>query len=161
MDRELNTIRVHLYQLKKAFTVAKILNRCGKDMANKYGLHHWDNPLIKSCVIVFLCLLKNQIYLVFDEKNPVATFQIKKMNDALFFEKLAVIPNVAGKGYGSYCMNLIEKKAVKLGLRKVRMEVYDQSAHAIEFYKHKGYSQVGETGTLKYTDLVMEKAVGI
>ena len=32
MDRELNIIRVHLYQMQKAFTVAKILNRCGKDM---------------------------------------------------------------------------------------------------------------------------------
>lgn len=161
MDRELNIIRVHLYQMKKAFTVAKILNRCGKDMSNKYGLHHWDNPMIKSCVIVFLCLLKNQIYLVLDAGTPVATFQIKVLDDALFFEKLAVVPNVSGKGYGSYCMKLIEKRAIKLGLKKVRMEVYDQSEHAIDFYKHKGYSQVGETGTLKYTDLVMEKAVGV
>ena len=161
MDRELKIIRVHLHQMKKAFTVAKILNRCGKDMSNKYGLHHWDNPMIKSCVIVFLCLLKNQIYLVLDAGTPVATFQIKELNDALFFEKLAVVPNVSGKGYGSYCMKLIEKRAIKVGLKKVRMEVYDQSEHAIEFYKHKGYSQVGETGTLKYTDLVMEKVVGV
>lgn len=161
MDRELNIIRVHLYQMKKAFTVAKILNRCGKDMSNKYGLHHWDNPMIKSCVIVFLCLLKNQIYLVLDAGTSVATFQIKVLDDVLFFEKLAVAPNVSGKGYGSYCMKLIEKRAIKLGLKKVRMEVYDQSEHAIDFYKHKGYSQVGETGTLKYTDLVMEKAVGV
>lgn len=161
MDRKLNIIRVHLYEVKKAFVVAKILNRCGKDMANKYGLHHWDNPMIKSCVIVSLCLLKNQIYLVHDDMNPVATFQIKELDDVLFFEKLAVVPEAAGKGYGSHCMKLIEKRAKRLGLKKVRMEVYDQSKHAIEFYKHKGYSQVSETGTLKYTDLVMEKAVGI
>ena len=88
MDRELNIIRVHLYQMKKAFTVAKILNRCGKDMSNKYGLHHWDNPMIKSCVIIFLCLLKNQIYLVLDAGTPVATFQIKELDDALFLRSL-------------------------------------------------------------------------
>lgn len=161
MDRDLNIKRVHIYEVKQALAVAKILNCCGKDMVNKYGLHHWDNPMIKSCVIVLLCLLKNQTYLVLNGKNPVATFQLKKLEDALFFEKLAVVPEAANKGYGSYCMKLIEKRAKKLDFEKVRMEVYNQSKHAIEFYIHKGYSQVGEAGTLKYTDLVMEKTVGI
>lgn len=153
--------RVHIYEVKKALTVAQILYRCGKDMANRYSLHHWDNPMIKSCVIVFLCLLKNQIYLVMDSGNAIATFQLKKLEDTLFFEKLAVIPEEAGKGYGSYCMKLIEAKAKKMGCGKVRMEVYDKSKHAIAFYMCKGYSQVGEIDTIKYTDLIMEKIVGI
>lgn len=156
---ELKLKRVHIYELNNLLAVARILNRCGKNMSKKYDLHHWDNPMIKSCIIVLLCMLKNQIYLVRDGKKAVATFQIKKLDDALFFEKLAVIPETSGKGYGSYCMKLIEKQAKKLGYHKVCMEVYDQSKHAIEFYEHKGYSKVGETGTLKYTDLIMEKTV--
>ena len=94
-----------------------------------------------------------------DNKNPVATFQFKKMKDTLFFEKLAVNPEVSGKGYGSYCMKLIESQAKRMECHKVRMEVYDKSKHAVEFYEHKGYSKVGETGTLKYNDLIMEKTV--
>ena len=39
------------------------------------------------------------------------------------------------------------------------MEVYNKSNHAIKFYEHNGYLKVGETGTLKYTDLIMEKLI--
>lgn len=160
MNEKENVKRVHIYDIKNIFTVANILNRCGKDMADKYGLHHWDNPMMKSYIIVVLCLLKNHIYLVYDEQKAIATFQLRKLDEILFFEKLAVSPEVSGKGYGSCCMKLIESKAVKLGCKKIQMEVYDQSEHAINFYLNKGYSKVGETGTLKYTDLVMEKTVG-
>lgn len=162
MNRELklNVKRILPCNIKKALILARILNDCGKDMAQKYGLHHWDNSMIKSCLIVGIGLLRNQVYLVSKDKNPVATFQLKKIGDALFFEKLAVSPEVSGKGYGSYCMRLIEKMAKKLGCERVQMEVYDQSRHAIEFYQKKGYLQVGKTGTRKYTDLVMEKIVG-
>lgn len=156
---ELKLKRVHLYEVKNLLFVARTLNRCGKDMAKKYDLHHWDNIMIKSCIIVLLCMFKNQIYLVLDNNNPVATFQVKKLEDTLFFEKLAVDPEISGKGYGSNCMKLIERQAKKMECHKIRMEVYDKSKHAIEFYEHKGYVKVGETGTLKYTDLIMEKIV--
>lgn len=156
---ELKLKRVQIYELKNLLSVARILNCCGKDMARKYDLHHWDNPMIKSCIIVLLCMFKNQVYLVLDNKNPVATFQIKKLDDAIFFEKLAVNPEVSGKGYGSHCMKLIESQAKKMRCHKVRMEVYDKGKHAIEFYEHKGYSKVGKAYTLKYTDLIMEKTV--
>ena len=149
--------KLHKYELNHFLSVAKILNRCGKDMAEKYGLHHWDNSMIKSCIIVLLCAMKNKIYLVLDGKKKIATFQTKKIGGVLFFEKLAVIPEVSGKGYGSQCLKLIESQAKELGCHQVCMEVYDQSEHAINFYTHKGYTRVGETGTLRYTNLVMEK----
>lgn len=154
------TNRVYIYEIGKWIAVARILNYCGKNMAKKYDLHHWDNSLFKSMIIVGLCLLKNKVYLVTERGKAVATFQIKDSEDALFFEKLAVSPSVAGKGYGSYCMKLIETKAKQLGYKKTRMEVYDQSKHAIDFYLHKGYSQVGVINTLKYKDLIMEKVIG-
>lgn len=159
MNKKLKTKRVFLYEVKKILNIAEILHSCGQDMAKRYGLHHWDNSMIKTYIILVFCLLKNQVYLVLDDNNLVATFQIKKMDDVLFFEKLAVIPMESGKGYGSYCMELIETKARELDCKKVRMEVYDQSQHAIEFYVAKGYMQVGEANTLKYTDIVMEKIV--
>lgn len=162
MDPELRikVKRVHLYNVKKSLSIAKILNRCGQDMAKKYEIYHWKNSMVKSCLIVVICLLKNRVYLVIEEKKPVATFQLKKRGDILFFEKLAVIPEASGKGYGSYCMKLIESRARKLDCKKVQMEVYDKSIHAINFYLNKGYSQVGEISTMKYTDLVMEKNIG-
>lgn len=91
MDRERNiqVKQVHFYQIKHILGVATILNQCGKDMADKYDLHHWDNPMFKSVLIVCMRLLENKVFLVVEGKCPVATFQIREEKDALFFEKIS------------------------------------------------------------------------
>lgn len=150
---------VSIYSIKNIIATASILNRCGKDMAQNYNLHHWDNSMMKSLVITFLGLLKNKVYIVKKGNNAVATFQTKLKKDTLFFEKLAVDPSVSGSGIGSYCMDCIEAMAKQYGKQRVKMEVYDKSQHAIDFYTHKGYRQAGKTSTLKYTDIIMEKTL--
>ncbi len=139
--------------------VNNILYDCGKNMAEKYDLHHWDNSHFKNLIIVFLCELKNSVYLVFEDKRPVATFQTMVVDDIYHFEKLAVSPKVSRKGIGSYCMSTIEKMAKNIGCRRVVMEVYSLSKHAIEFYSNKGYVISGETKTLKYSEIKMEKNI--
>ena len=54
-------------------------------------------------------------------------------------------------------MKYIEMTAKERGLFRVTCEVYDKSEHAIKFYEHRGYRQYGTVGTLKYTELQMEK----
>lgn len=143
----------------KLNAVAHILNACGKDMANKYDLHHWDNPFIKTLIIVGLCDLKSEIYLLYDENKPVATFMTKCNQDELHFEKLGTLPSESGKGIGSYCMSKIEEMAKDASCKKVVMEVYEPSQHAISFYEHKRYTVVGMTDTLKYREVIMEKRI--
>lgn len=72
--------------------VSDILYDCGKDMAKKYDLHHWDNSHIKNYIIVALCAVKNDIYLVYNKKTPVATFQTRKTGKSFLFQKLATTP---------------------------------------------------------------------
>lgn len=139
--------------------VAGILNRCGKDMAMRYGLHHWDNLYLKSFLIVLLSIQKNTIYLLYDGKLPVATFQIRKEGEVMHFEKLGTIPAESGRGAGSFCLKMIEKLAKKQGCKKVSMEVYQPSRHAISFYENRGYGIVGEVSTLKYQEVIMEKRI--
>ena len=152
-------VKVGKLDIPKLNAVARILNACGKDMAKKYDLHHWDNPFIKSIVIVGLCDLKNEIYLLYDGKKPVATFMTKSNRDELHFEKLGTLPSKSGKGIGSFCMKKIEELAKEAGCKKVVMEVYEPSQHAVSFYEHKGYSVVGTTDTLKYKEVKMEKRI--
>lgn len=145
--------------ISKQCMVASVLNECGKDMAKKYGLHHWDNPYIKSLLIVGLGVLKNDVFLVYEEEKVVATFMTKKKGDSLHFEKLGTVPSESGKGIGSYCMSKIEQMAQKSGCKRVVMEVYEPSKHAISFYEHRGYRTVGTTETLKYKEIKMEKNI--
>lgn len=145
--------------VKNLNIVAHILNDCGKDMANKYNLHHWDNVYVKTLVIVGLCNLKNNVYILFDDSKAVATFMTRQRGEDLHFEKLGTLPSESGKGIGSFCMSKIEEIAKSANCKKVVMEVYEPSLHAISFYKHKGYEVIGITDTLKYKELIMEKRI--
>ena len=126
-------------------------------MAERYGLHHWDNPHIKNWLIVVLCAMKNDIYLVYREKIPVATFQTCKTEQSFLFSKLAVNPVYAGEGIGSYCLTQIEYLAKESSCLDVVCEVYEKSEHAKMFYKHRGYTIYGLTKTLKYREFKLRK----
>lgn len=87
-------------------------------MAEKYDLHHWDNSHFKNFIIVVFCVLKNSVYLVSEEDNYVATFQTRKVGEMFRFEKLACLPEMSGKGIGMFCINTIEKMALKMSCKK-------------------------------------------
>ncbi|MBQ2741492.1 MAG: GNAT family N-acetyltransferase [Oscillospiraceae bacterium] len=137
--------------------VSDILYECGKDMAKKYDLHHWDNSHLKNHIIVTLCAMKNNIYLVYNEKTPVATFQTRKIGQSFLFQKLATIPMFSGSGIGSCCLTEIERLAIEAGCTEVVCEVYDKSEHAKSFYEHRGYTAYEAMKTLKYNELKLRK----
>lgn len=146
-----------IWNITKLLQVSNVLYKCGKDMAAKYDLHHWDNSHVKNWVIVALCAIKNQIYLVYDNKTPVATFQTRKIDRSYLFQKLATSPEFAGRGIGTFCLNEIERLAKSENCKEIICEVYDRSEHAKVFYEHKGYLVYGETDTLKYKELKLRK----
>ena len=148
--------KFNLFSLNK---VCNILYLAGKDMSAKYNLQHWNNCYLKDLLIVLLCNIKNQIYIVKQYNLVVATFQINVRQEELCFQKLATNPVYAGHGVGSYCMREIENIAKNLGLKTVVCEVYDKSLHAKEFYEKRGYSVYGTVDTLKYTELKMKKII--
>lgn len=149
--------KISIFNLVGQFKVNNILFDCGKDMAAKYNLHHWDNSHFKNLIIVILCEIKNNVYLVEENGNPVATFQTKIADNSLHFEKLACSPKYTGKGIGTFCMSYIEEIANKTNCKKVHLEVYSPSQHAIDFYLHRGYKICGEMKTRKYKEIMMEK----
>ena len=151
--------QINLWDIPAYLSVVKLLHCCGKDMAARYGLHHWDNPLWKTCAIVGLCALKNQIYLVFHEGMPVATFQIKITGRTLWFEKLATIPALEGNGIGSFCLTEIERISKEKGCSEIACDVYAKSTHAKEFYQRREYKTVEMAETLKYSVLRLKKNV--
>ena len=151
--------KLKFWNVLKLLKVSNILYKCGKDMAEKYGLQHWNNSHVKNWIIVALCVLKNNVFLVFDEKTPVATFQTRKLNDSFLFRKLATSPEFAGRGIGTLCLDEIERLAKESGAKEIICEVYDKSEHAVTFYKKKGFFEYGTADTLKYTELKLRKEI--
>ena len=149
--------KLKIWNITDLLKVSNILYKCGKDMAAKYDLHHWDNSHFKNWIIVTLCAMKNNIYLVYNHKKPVATFQTRKVDNSYLFQKLATSPEFAGEGIGTFCLNEIERLAKSENCKEIICEVYDRSERAKMFYKHKGYLVYGETDTLKYKELKLKK----
>ena len=144
-------------KIRELKRVSDILYECGMDMAKKYDLHHWDNSHIKNHIIVALCAMKNDVYLVYNESTPVATFQTRKTEQSFLFQKLATNPAFSGRGIGSFCLTEIERLAKENGCTEVVCEVYDKSEHAKGFYEQRGYTAYGTTETLKYKELKLRK----
>lgn len=149
--------RLKLWNITKLLKVSDILYKCGKDMAERYDLHHWDNSHVKNWIIVALCAMKNKIYLVYDDKTPVATFQTRKVDRSYLFQKLATSPEFSGGGVGTFCLQKIEHFAEAENCKEIICEVYDKSEHARAFYEHRGYLVYGEMDTLKYKELRLRK----
>lgn len=143
--------------ISKLIKVSDIIYKCGKDMANKNGLHHWDNSRVKTFCILLFCALKNRVYLVYNEKSPIATFQTRKTGNAFLFQKLAVLPNFTNGGVGTFCINEIERLARCENCKETICEVYDKSENAKRFYENRGYLVCGEVNTLKYRELRLRK----
>lgn len=151
--------QVTVFTVGRLMDVERILYASGKHIAENEGLHHWDNSRLKTFVIVVLCVLKNKVYLVFDGKKAVATFQTQIKEGVLIPQKLAIIPSLIGCGLGSFCWQRIEQEAANRGCKAIRSYVYDKNKNAISFHTHKGYRIVGETKTLKYTEIIMERTL--
>lgn len=155
--QDYSVYKVGRFDFKRLNQVCRILYLAGKDMSLKYGLNHWNNSYFKDLIIVFLCNLKNDIYIVRSGESVVATFQVSVEDKTLTFKKLATNPRYMGKGIGSFCLSEIERIAQRRSCNQVVCEVYDKSSHAMTFYENRGYSSYGVTDTLKYQEVKMKK----
>ena len=136
-----------------------ILYACGRDMAGRWGLRHWDHSRLITFAITLRASLQHEVYLAEEGGRALATFQTRREGEWLNLSKLATRPGNDGRGLGSLCMAYAEQKALREGLKGVTLEVYDKSSHAIAFYTHRGYETAGTQMTRKYTVLKMKKAL--
>ncbi len=150
--------RIKKYSVLDLYKVLSILRKCGKNMKEQYGLEHWYNPWIKDVVIVLLCALKNDIFLVANsDRKSIATYQLKFQGTNCNLCKLATSPDFSGNGVGSFCIKAIEQQASKNNCKNVIFEVYEKSHHAIHFYENRGYKVIGSKDTRNYRELIMKK----
>lgn len=153
--------KIFFFSFIKIFQYATILTKCGKDMFDKYGLSHWHNSFIKNLLIVAISLLKNELIIGYNEGRFCCAFQIRRKKDSLFFSKLCTLPSYSSKGFGSQCLDYIEKSAIQAKKNLLTCEVYDKSLKAIRFYEKRGFKITGAKKTLKYSELIMTKEINL
>ncbi len=152
--------RIKMMDLAGLKKVEKVLYACGKDMAKKYDIHQWDNTHAKDMIILALCELKNDVFLVSDElEKTVATFQVRATDDVLYFEKFGTLPECRGKGIAEKMLEKIKRIAKEKGCSKVACSVYEKNKYALEYYQKNGFTTCGMTQTKKYKLIDMELSV--
>ena len=152
--------KIKSWNIPAMIKVSDILYKCGKNMAEKFDLHHWDNSRFKTWKIVRSCAKKNDVYLAYNDKNtPVATFQTCKREERFFFEKFATLPEFSGSGIGTLCINEIERLGKTESCKEVICEVYDKSAHAVSFYDRRGFTPYETVRYGEYNVIMLKKEI--
>lgn len=132
-----------------------ILEACGKDMYEKNGLIHWLNPYPKENIEADI---KNKsVFVVMEDEKYIATFTLACDDDDFYLSKFAVLPEFSGKGIGKKCLEFAESFVLKNSANVLKLDVYDQSRHAIDFYLKNGFVITGEKPTRRFNVLLMEK----
>lgn len=81
------------------------------------------------------------IVLYNDQHEPVGAGRYRILDGAAKAERICVLANGRGHGYGAIIMNFLEKHAAEQHLKQVKLSA---QAHAIPFYERLGYRIISE-----------------
>lgn len=145
--------------------VYSILKESGRYMVDTFGLMHWSKPYSKEKIEQDI--ENKDVYIVRDNNQNIATFMLSEDTsyyfeeipdeNAVYLSKLAVNPDVVNSGIGTACMNYIEDICRQNNKTKVRLDVYDKSVQAVNFYIKMGYRELFLKDTTNFRVICMEK----
>ncbi|GAB3042093.1 GNAT family N-acetyltransferase [Virgibacillus ainsalahensis] len=152
-------------EYKKISEVYEIIKLSGEYMFKEQGLVHWRSPypveaIKKNCQ-------ERKVFLAKDiETNIyVHTFQLECISSSLneshvaIINKFATLPEFEGRGIGKLSTDYIEEYCRDKNVKKISLDVFDKSEHAIRFYNRRGFDITGTKQTKHFTVYIMEKDI--
>jgi len=131
-----------------------ILVACGRDLATRFGQHHWDPAYAIDKLRVDAAT--REVHGVFDDGRLIGTFTVgpeplpdyprsywSPVEPALYLNRLAIHPSLQGHGLGRAAMALVEDLARAQGARAVRLDAVAAHAPLCAFYRALGYRACG------------------
>ena len=139
---------------KDTKAIYEVIRQCADDMASR-GLMHWIPYYPEDSIGEDI--IEKTVFIVEDDDRVVATFTLTCKNFVVSISKLAVLPQISGKGIGTECLRFIEEYCRRNKIKEITLDVYDQSEKAIHFYNKNGYRKTGEKQTRRFTVFEMKK----
>lgn len=106
--------------------------------------------------------LKSIFYLLFNDDEAVGFIGIEPKEDLLRIEKIYLLPNTHGKGFGKLLIDFAADEARKQGLSELELNV-NRSNNAYHFYLKQGFRVVEEVDIPYYEfildDYIMRKKI--
>ena len=145
--------------------VYSILKSSGAYMVETFGLMHWSKPYSKENIT--RDIENKDVYIVKNDDKYIATFMLSEDTsyyfqeipdeNAVYLSKLAVNPNIVNSGIGTACINYMEEVCKKNNKTRIRLDVYDKSLQAVNFYIKMGYKELFVKDTTNFRVICMEK----
>jgi GNAT superfamily N-acetyltransferase len=168
MEYNINSNMIRPALVNDVDDIYSILSLCANDMLLNYDLDHWIPVYPKENILDDIT--NKKVFVVENDAKLIACFTLSFINPSLwsnfdsvksiYLSKLAVVPNISGKGIGKYCMKFIESFATRNNVNRIRFDVYDKSDKTISFYLKLGYKIVGNAKTNRFGVVLMEKLIG-
>lgn len=89
---------------------------------------------LKGCIVV--SIIKDREY------DDIEWLTPDKGN--IYIHRLAVHPDLQGKGYARKLMDFAEDLALRNGMRSVRLDTFSQNKRNQRFYENRGYTRLGD-----------------
>jgi len=134
-----------------------ILTECGLDMRNRLGLTHWVPAYPRR--LFEKEVTKGEVNSVEEHGSgkTVATFTASRKappyldlslwdmggEPSLYLTRLAVLPHLQRRGIGRECVATVERFALDLDCRSIRLDVTERHEELLDWYLHLGYREVG------------------
>ena len=92
--------------------------------------------------------------------SPVALIVLRRDEDAIFVENIAVDPQVQHKGHGRALLAFAEDEARRLGLTAIRLYTNAAMTENLAYYPRLGFRETDRREEDGYSRVFFEKRVG-
>ncbi len=148
-----------------------LLVECGKNMYEKWGLRHWF-PFM-DLEIFQHAMKEKDIYIVYQQTDPIATFNVSTHSreyyvdhlwsnpneSAIYLGQLGIQPYLQGNGIGKWCMHQVEQIAREKKCKAIRFDALLIHPWLSLFYEKLGYRRCGIVKPAEWELVCFEKVM--
>lgn len=80
------------------------------------------------------------VFIAYDEKEPVGMVRFKQEKNALYFYRLSVVPEKQGKGVAKKLLKSLEETALKKNINEIQCKVRMDVQKNVVLYSSLGYT---------------------
>ena len=87
---------------------------------------------------------KGEIWILEVEGEPTGVAVLEERTDHLLVYSIAVKPDVQRKGYGTALLDFADQRAIRLGLREIRLYTNERMEGNLRLYRRHGFVEIAK-----------------
>lgn len=137
-------------------SIMNLTKACAKAMIAK-GIYQWNAHYPNSSAFK-KDVERNELYVLETDSDISGTIVISTVMDEeyrpiewltkndnnLYIHRLAIHPNLQGKGYAQQLMDFAENYAIENNYTSIRLDTFSQNKRNQKFYELRGYKRLGD-----------------